>query len=116
MMKTRFGSLDGIHEIKKKNIVGTTIISAISFLIIFVVFLLAVSKMTQRGIEEQKRSLSQAIDRAVIQCYALEGRYPQSFDYLKEKYGIIYDDEMFRVDYVIFGSNMKPDVTIIELK
>ncbi len=113
MSKTRFGSLDGIHEIKKKNILSSTLISAASFLIIFLLFLFAVSKMTKMGINEQKQNLSDAIDKAVIQCYALEGRYPESFEYLQKYYGIIYDDDLFRVDYVIYGSNMKPDVMII---
>ncbi|MBE5910841.1 hypothetical protein [Pseudobutyrivibrio sp.] len=116
MSKTRFGSLDGIHEIKKKNVAGTTLISALLFVLIFIGFLFAVSKAAEGSVTEQRQSLSEAIDRAIIQCYVTEGRYPESFDYLKENYGIIYDDEMFRVDYVIFGSNMKPDVTIINLQ
>jgi hypothetical protein len=91
-------------------------ISAGLFLLIFVVFLFAVSKASSGSVTEQKQSLSDAIDRAIIQCYVTEGRYPESFDYLQKNYGIIYDDSQFRVDYVIYGSNMRPDVTIINLK
>ncbi len=116
MSKTRFGSLDGIHQIKKKNVAGSTLLSALLFLLIFVVFLFGVSKASESSVTEQKQSLSDAIDRAVIQCYATEGRYPESFEYLRENYGIIYDDDQFRVDYVIYGSNMRPEVTIINLK
>lgn len=116
MSKTRFGSLDGIHQIKKKNVAGTTMISAGLFILIFVVFLFAVSKASSGSVYEQRQSLSDAIDRAIIQCYVTEGRYPESFEYLQKNYGIIYDEEQFRVDYVIYGSNMRPDVTIINLK
>ena len=116
MSKTRFGSLDGIHQIKKKNVAGTTLISAAMFLLIFVLFLFAVSRASAGSVTEQRQSLSDAIDRAVVQCYVTEGRYPESFEYLQKNYGIIYDDEQFRVDYVIYGSNMRPDVTIINLK
>ncbi|MBE5918476.1 MAG: hypothetical protein II833_07245 [Pseudobutyrivibrio sp.] len=116
MAKTRFGSLDGIHQIKKKNAAETTIISAVLFILIFVVFLFAVSKASEGSKHEQRQSLTDAIDRAIIQCYVTEGRYPESFDYLQKNYGIIYDDEEFRVDYVIYGSNMRPEVTIISLK
>ena len=91
-------------------------ISAVLFLVIFVVILYTVSKATEGSLQEQQKNLSDAIDRAVIQCYVTEGRYPESFEYLKDNYGIIYDDEMFRVDYVIYGSNMRPDVTIIKLQ
>ena len=115
MAKTRFGSLDGIHQIRKKNVASTTLISAGLFILIFIGFLFAVSKATKGSIDEQQRNLSSAIDRAVMQCYVTEGRYPESFEYLRKNYGIIYDDELFRVDYVIYGSNMKPDVTIINI-
>lgn len=116
MAKTRFGSLDGIHQIRKNNVAKTTIISAAVFIVILILFLFAVSKATAGSTEQQKQLLADAIDRAVIQCYVTEGRYPESFDYLKENYGLIYDDDVFRVDYVIYGSNMKPDVTIITLE
>ena len=116
MSKTRFGSLDGIHQIKKKNVAGTTMISAALFLLIFVVFLFVVSKASEGSVYEQRQSLSDAIDNAIIQCYGTEGRYPESFEYLQDNYGIIYDEDKFRVDYVIYGSNMRPDVTIINLK
>ncbi|QFJ55033.1 hypothetical protein [Pseudobutyrivibrio xylanivorans] len=116
MAKTRFGSLDGIHEIRKKTVGSTTLISVGLFTIVFILFLLAVSKTTSGTVNEQSDNLREAVDRAIVQCYVTEGRYPESFEYLKKNYGIIYDDELFRVDYVIYGSNMKPDVTIIRLK
>lgn len=115
MGRTRFGSLDGIHEIRKKYGVESTIISVVIFIIIFIIFLFVVSQTTKGSAKEQQQSLSDAIDRAIVQCYVTEGRYPQSFDYLKEHYGIIYDEEQFRVDYVIYGSNMRPEVSIINL-
>ena len=115
MAKTRFGSLDGIHQIRKKNVASTTLISAGMFILIFIGFLFAVSMASKGSIDEQRSNLESAIDRAVMQCYVTEGRYPESFEYLRKNYGIIYDDELFRVDYVIFGTNMKPDITIINL-
>ena len=115
MAKTRFGSLDGIHHIKNRSMASTTLISAVLFLVILVAFLFGVSKASAGSVDEQRKVLEDAIDRAVIQCYVTEGRYPESFEYLQENYGIIYDDSQFRVDYTIFGSNMKPNITIINL-
>ena len=116
MAKTRFGNLDGIHQIRKKNVASTTLISAGLFILIFIGFLYGVSKASTGSVSEQRQNLTDAIDKAIIQCYVTEGRYPESFDYLQTNYGIIYDDSLFRVDYVIYGSNMKPDVTIIQLQ
>jgi hypothetical protein len=116
MGRIRFGSLDGVHQIKRNNRAETIVISAVVFVLIFIVFLFAVSKASEGSIHEQRQSLSDAVDRAIIQCYVTEGKYPESFEYLQENYGIIYDEEQFRVDYVIYASNMRPEVTIINLK
>lgn len=58
--------------------------------------------------------LLQKIDRAVINCYAIEGTYPPSFEYLKENYGIRVDDKKYYVDYQIFASNIKPEIRLVE--
>ena len=44
----------------------------------------------------------------------MEGSYPESLQYLKEHYGLTYDDDKFFVDYQTLGSNIMPDVTIID--
>lgn len=66
--------------------------------------------------EEQRKSLEEAIWRGITQCYAIEGRYPQSLEYLKQEYGVSYDSEEFFVDYQGLGANIMPDVTVIEKK
>ena len=116
MARTRFGSLDGIHRIKKVSSAESTIISALLFIAILVLFLVGVSRASKGSTDEQLKVLEEAIDRGVTQCYVTEGRYPESFEYLAENYGIIYDEDMFRVDYTIFGSNMRPEIHIICLE
>ena len=64
---------------------------------------------------EGKRILEDSIRRAVVQCYAVEGRYPESIKYLEENYGIHIDRVKFAVHYEIFASNHMPDITVIEL-
>ena len=58
-------------------------------------------------------SLENALNRSITQCYAVEGAYPPSLAYIKEHYGLIYDEELFYVDYQPIGSNIMPDVTIM---
>lgn len=66
--------------------------------------------------EEEKRSLEEALQREIVQCYVLEGHYPDSLSYLEEQYGFSYDKEHFFVDYQLLGANIMPDVTVIERK
>ena len=65
--------------------------------------------------QEQKKSLESALMRGVMQCYALEGRYPESLSYLKEHYSVSYDESRFYVDYRPVAENLLPDVTVLLL-
>lgn len=63
---------------------------------------------------ESARVLEDSIRRAAVSCYAVEGRYPDSLDYLTENYGVYVDETDFVVYYEVFASNIMPDVTVIE--
>ena len=52
--------------------------------------------------------------RGITHCYAIEGTYPDSLEYLIENYGLIYDEGHYYIDYQPLGSNLMPDVTIIQ--
>lgn len=90
--------------------------SVLIFLVVLILFLFAIGKTTEQTMQEQKRCLEEAVERSMLQCYVTEGRYPESFSYLETKYGIVYDKEHFRVDYIAYGSNMRPEITIVELE
>lgn len=79
-----------------------------------VVFLYGINSINQSTKSQQKQSLHDTITQCITHCYAVEGTYPPSLEYLKEHYGLIYDEDMFFVDYTPIGSNLRPDITIIE--
>ena len=90
----------------------------LSFLIFFAVLffsLFCMNAMQRRSEEESLMSLRDAIRRASVQCYAIEGRYPPSVEYLEENYGIQVDRERYSVFYSGFASNVMPDITVVEL-
>ena len=64
--------------------------------------------------EEGLRLAQEAIERAVISCYSLEGVYPATYEDLKAKSGLAIDEEKYIVIYEIFASNIRPSVTVIE--
>jgi hypothetical protein len=63
---------------------------------------------------EATRTLEDSIKRAAISCYAIEGCYPPTLDYLRENYGVYIDDEKYMVYYDVFASNLMPDITVLE--
>lgn len=84
------------------------------FLAVFLAFLSGISYVSREASDTQMETLERAISRSITHCYATEGHYPESLDYLKEHYGISYDSDEFFVDYQAIGGNIFPEVTIIK--
>jgi hypothetical protein len=56
----------------------------------------------------------EAIERAARQCYALEGAYPPTLEYLEENYGLMLDRDRFHYLYEVIGSNIHPIVEVLD--
>ena len=89
-------------------------VSIAIFLLVLSLFYSGTSTMSEKAVQEQKDTLEQALRRAAVYCYSIEGVYPESLEYLEEAYGITYDKAQFFVDYQVLGSNLVPDITVIE--
>ena len=85
------------------------------FLVSILLFFLVIGASTFSGKarSEGEVTLRNAIARATVQCYAIEGRYPPSVEYLEEHYGIQIDRKRYHVFYEGFASNIMPDITVI---
>lgn len=57
--------------------------------------------------------LEEIIRQYATTCYALEGSYPSSLDYLQENYGLILDQGRYIYHYDAFASNILPDIKVI---
>jgi len=109
---------------KKKSIYKKNIFAKIFSVISPILFTLVVAVMIINGLNktevsseaEGRRILSDSIFRSTVKCYAIEGRYPESIEYVKKKYGIIVDDSKYVVDYEIFASNIMPLIKVRELR
>lgn len=99
---------------KKPHTYRKFILSVCAFLLIVLLFYQGIESLSRGSLRRQKESLNNALNRSITYCYAVEGSYPENLDYLKEHYGLTYDEDRFFVDYKVTGSNILPDVTIIE--
>ena len=86
--------------------------SLATFICVIAIFIYATGEMSVRSTAEGAITLGNAIQRASVQCYAIEGRYPSSIDYLVENYGLQIDDKKYAVFYEGFASNIMPDITV----
>lgn len=79
-----------------------------------VIFAQGADRLSADQSGEAKARLEDAIRRGCAACYAAEGQYPQSLDYLEEHYGLQIDETHFAVFYEPFGSNLMPNFTVLE--
>ncbi|MDD6190091.1 MAG: hypothetical protein PUB75_00675 [Firmicutes bacterium] len=92
-----------------------TVLAICVFLIVITVFFYGINSLSKTTETKEKESLENSLSRSITYCYATEGAYPENLDYIKDNYGLIYDETKFMVDYKVIGSNIYPDVTVIEI-
>ena len=76
-------------------------------------FFPAINNLSAGQHEEGRAQLEMALRRATVACYATEGIYPPTLDYLKQHYGIQIDKSRYSVFYEIFADNLMPEITVL---
>lgn len=85
------------------------------FVALVFVFSYLLTAINEKTGTEREKTLQEAVRKASVQCYAIEGRYPASVDYLEENYGLQIDREHYAVFYEGFASNIMPNITVVKL-
>ena len=98
---------------KRRSPIPGYVLSLLAFAAVLYLFLHSVGAVKIRTQEDQLNALTDAVRRASVQCYAIEGRYPPSVEYLEEHYGIVIDRNRYNVFYDGWASNVMPDITVL---
>ena len=90
-------------------------------LILAAVILIAASLVwagmkTKAGMAEQTDSIRDTVRARALQCYVIEGSYPESLDYLIDNYGLAVNTEDYRIVYIPYAENLPPEIKVIYLK
>lgn len=99
-----------------KKMVSGYVLSVLAFIAVIVVFGAGMLFFARKADAEGAQTLKKGIQRASVQCYAIEGRYPPNVAYLEENYGISIDRERYNVFYSGFASNIIPDITVNKIE
>lgn len=75
--------------------------------------IIGASNVQKSSDEEQLSMLREAVTRAAVHCYAVQGAYPADISELEQNYGLVYDHDKYIVDYNCFASNIMPDITVL---
>ena len=91
------------------------LLSALVFVLVLAVACSWLEDFRRDSHTRQLQTLERALNRSVLLCYALEGRYPQSLAELLSRCKLTWDQQVFYVDYRPMGGNLMPDITVVDL-
>lgn len=97
---------------KKRNARSLVLIT-VFIAAVLIWFLTAVGNLARDSGYKGREQLENALRRSAAACYAAEGIYPPTLDYLVEHYGVKIEDK-YNVFYESFASNLMPDITVLE--
>ncbi|MDD6615560.1 MAG: hypothetical protein PUF13_05595 [Lachnospiraceae bacterium] len=104
-------------NLHKKKKLPFKLYGAILFFLVCGGFCVAeISSVSRQSSRAELENLQSALERSAVHCYATEGVYPESLDYIRQHYGITWNPDKYVVDYEIIGSNLKPTITVIPLQ
>lgn len=89
-------------------------LGALTFALIIAITFAGLRQAEEASGAEGLRLQEEAIMRALIHCYAVEGFFPDSLDYIATNYGIYIDYSRFIIHYEIFASNILPDLRVFK--
>lgn len=83
------------------------------FAALLVLLVVGLGRVSEQNDAAQAQALQDAVLRAVVTCYAVEGRYPGDAAYLRQHYGLIYDETRFIITIDAFADNLLPDISVL---
>jgi hypothetical protein len=90
------------------------IVKLLMIIAVLVLAVVLVGKISNSQQSAESDIVRQSIKDAAINCYAVEGAYPDDLEYLRENYMLAYNEERYFVTYNSFSSNHIPDIYVTE--
>ena len=86
----------------------------ISAIVIFS-FVMSLNGLSRQIDDKQIVFLENAIRRTAVQCYTIEGRFPDDLNYLEENYSLVIDRNRYNVYYEYMGGNLIPQIWVFPI-
>ena len=102
-----------MRTISRHRFLTALVLAAI---IIIAASLVWAGMQTKGSMAEQTDSIRDAVRARALQCYVIEGAYPESLDYLIDNYGLAVNTEDYRIVYIPYAENLPPEIKVIYLK
>lgn len=109
----RYGAYqDAARSSHSSNTLGMGLVLLLFAIALIVALWVAFGFVAEQAKEQGAQTLRDSIMDAAMQCFAIEGCYPPSLEYLQENYGLSVNEDDYTVVYVAFASNVPPSVDV----
>ena len=102
------------YFLKKLSTLARYLIMPVLMMAAVYLLLVSAGNVNERQLAENLNQLEDNIHKAVLICYAIEGSYPATLDYVEQYYGLQIDHDRYDVFYEVFAQNIMPEITVIE--
>lgn len=86
---------------------------ALAAILIVAVFVALAGVAGHQGDRQREIQLA-AIRKTTLQCYALEGQYPPTLQYLTDHYGLLLDTRAYHFRYEVPAGNLPPIIEVFD--
>lgn len=104
----------GKHLSKKLGALARYLVMPVLMLAAVCLLLVSAGNVSEKQQAENLKQMQDSIHKAVLNCYAIEGSYPATLDYVEQHYGLQIDHDRYDVFYEVFAQNLMPEITVIE--
>jgi len=104
-----------LYKIKSENRLIRLIPPVLIIAAVLIAFIYGFSGIPGTAGDENLAITERSIRIALVNCYAIEGFYPQNLSYLEENYGLQIDYTKYFVFYDLFNWNMIPSVRVVPI-
>lgn len=87
-------------------------LTLIAFALVYAGGAVLLNVIDRRSAGAEEELVREAVRQAMITCYAVEGAYPPDVNYLKENYGLAFNEDEYFVSYDAFASNILPEIRV----
>jgi hypothetical protein len=97
---------------KNKSIFPAVVISIVGFAAVILLLGVLLGNAADTSSEEALNAVRDSIIRASVTCYAIEGVYPESLQYLIDNYSLAVDINRYNVYYSRISDNLMPTIIV----
>lgn len=82
------------------------------FICIIGIFIFGFQNTDQQVNAQDLQRVREAVQKAALECYSIEGKYPVNVTYLETYYGLYLQKELYNVRYEFVADNIMPQTNV----